>query len=295
MSCDWAANGNSVGQPKCKRKKIYYKRWFSSSASFLERQVLVSPPNTLFFSVWPLFRLTKHDACHNGGKKLLGLDFSHCTCHNGGKILGKHRNNEIFEFGYPLFSFCLKKGFSSVSHALDLFFTPLFSYFLSLKPPLSPPNSFIGLKRHVFSVFNVFIFLMPFKHTYLAIFSPSSLSQASESLWLVFKGVFSLFLMSILISDAFWVVLYLFPRMWACLIAFFYMYRPFFLGILFWGICLWLFGFGALFSAWLSGLSGVVDQGDAQWSPTSLASLFQGVCQLPRSFLKTGPLSECSV
>jgi len=208
VSCDWAANGNSVGQPKCKRKKIYYKRWFSSSASFLERQVLVSPPNTLFFSVWPLFRLTKHDACHNGGKKLLGLDFSHCTCHNGGKILGKHRNNEIFEFGYPLFSFCLKKGFSSVSHALDLFFTPLFSYFLSLKPPLSPPNSFIGLKRHVFSVFNVFIFLMPFKHTYLAIFSPSSLSQASESLWLVFKGVFSLFLMSILISNAFWTHLF---------------------------------------------------------------------------------------
>jgi hypothetical protein len=40
------------------------------------------------------------------------------------------------------------------------------------------------------------------------------------------------------------------------------------------------------------------DQGDTQWSPTSLASLFsQSVCQLLKSFAlsKAGPLSGCSV
>jgi len=44
---------------------------------------------------------------------------------------------------------------------------------------------------------------MPFEHTYLAIFHPLSLSQAPKTLLLVFKGVFSLFQMFILISDAF--------------------------------------------------------------------------------------------
>jgi hypothetical protein len=59
--------------------------------------------------------------------------------------------------------------------------------------------------------------------------------------------------------------------MYACSTAIYMDLTLFFIGI-FWHFYLWLLW--VLFSHWQLGLLDIVDQGDAQWSPTSLASLF---------------------
>src|SRR6266850_2268288 len=63
---------------------------------------------------------------------------------------------EIFEFSHLLFSFCLKKGVSSVSHAPHPFLTHLIGLFQSLKHPLSSITPLSASKRCVDSVFATF-------------------------------------------------------------------------------------------------------------------------------------------
>ena len=69
-----------------------------------------------------------------------------------------------FKFYLLLSSFCLKKGVSPVSDALEPFLTQLISLFQSLKPPLGLKTPLSASKRYVDSVFVAFSFLMPLKH-----------------------------------------------------------------------------------------------------------------------------------
>lgn len=165
---------------------------------------------------------------------------------------------------FPLFSMCTY-FWCSFNTSLA-FFCPstlswaLISLFLVPQAPLKPPILFDLASKVCLLCFQHLLISHPFQHTSLAFFCPFTLSQAINTLGLLSKGVFSLFSMSILISDPLGAVLYPFSHMWACSFAFFYMYRPFFLGIVS-GFS--VFGSRALFSAWQSGLSGVVNQGDA--------------------------------